>query len=38
MRGVKEGEERRRAAVLLDTMSIAFANVGFLVQGEFSRG
>ena len=34
MRRVEEGEERRRATVLQDTMSIAVTDYGFFVQGE----
>ena len=34
MRRVEEGEERRRASVLQDTMSIAVTDYGFFVQGE----
>ena len=32
MRKVEEGEERRRAAVLQDTMTIAVADFGFFVH------
>jgi len=34
MRRVEEGEQRRRAAVLQDTMSIAVADFGSFSQGE----
>ena len=38
MRRVEEGEERRRAAVLQDTMSIAVADFGSFSQGELGGG
>jgi hypothetical protein len=33
MRRVEQGEERRRAAVLQDTISIAVADFGFFAEG-----
>jgi len=38
MMRVEEGEERRRAAVLQDTMSIAFADFGFVSKCELGGG
>ena len=38
MMRVEKGEERRRAAVLQDTVTIAGANFGFFPQGELGRG
>jgi hypothetical protein len=35
---VEEGNERRRAVVLQDTMSIAVADFDFFVQGELDGG
>jgi len=35
---VEEGEARRRAAVLQDTISIAVADLGFFAQGELGGG
>ena len=37
-RRVEEGGERKRAAVLQDTMSIAIADFGFFAQGELDGG
>ena len=38
MKRVEEGEERRRGAVLQDTMSIAVAGLEFCAQGELGGG
>ena len=38
MRRVGQGEERRRAAVLQDTISIAVADFGFFCRGLVVRG
>ena len=38
MRRVEQGEERRRAAVLQDTIFIAVADFGFFAEGELFGG
>jgi len=38
MRRVEEGKERRRAAVLQDTISIAVVDFGFFAEGELGGG
>ena len=38
MRRVEQGEERRRAAVLQDTISIAVADFGWFAEGELFGG
>jgi len=38
MRRVEQGEERRRAAVLQDTISIAVADFGLFAEGKLFGG
>ena len=38
MRRVEQGKERRKAAVLQDTKSIAVADFGFFAEGELFGG